>query len=184
MSGYFGVPTRIQHDVADDLVVESRSTWIPGPCGLGLVLYRSHEIVIRVANFSVYPDAFEFDLQIYSKTPTLTMEELLSQRRAKTLKDDLFRFAIEFDGSTVYVGNPLGVGVEGRPAEGLYFYEGGTRGDYAELRLFAASGPRNGRIGFVCEWPSRGVPLIRTQTSARPLVEAAGMAERLWSSEA
>jgi len=102
-------------------------------------------------------------------------------RRGGTLPPDLFRFGVQVsDGAkATNLGGPAVF--DGAPAGPVLMQGGGGGGGHSwhsDFWLWPLPPP--GPLAFVCEWPSEGIELTRTEIDAALLPEAAAQAETLW----
>jgi hypothetical protein len=151
---------------------------------------------VLIDQVSAYPTGFIFQLSLHLREEPeshVDLDELIhgsmrwSRRGSRELSPEVFRFGIRFaDGSKVTnidpgswpreVGEvPSGPILVGRGGGG-----GGTRW---EQGFWVWALPPEGPMAFVCEWPSRGVPLTEQEMDATVIREAASRAEVLWPGE-
>jgi hypothetical protein len=169
----------------------------PGVVGrtvaLNLVLHQSANAVVWVPSVTVYPDVFEFDVEIRHRLDGVNWSDqfgLLHSRRADgELDPELLRFGIELsdgrkatnlnpgfpfpDVGTPPAGPILG-GVDGGGGGGG---AGGGRWQYG---YYVWPLPPEGPFAFVCEWPIADIPETRTEIDSALLRDAAADAIIVW----
>lgn len=100
-----------------------------------------------------------------------------------TISDEALRFGVEFAGgakATVFESHRF-FAAEVRPEGPVLIQRGGTGGMRTwELGLWVWPLPPPGPLAFVCEWPSEGIGLTRTEIEADDVLAAAERAEELW----
>ena len=161
---------------------------------LDLVLGRSATAAVWIPSVTVYPEVFEFQLEIRHRDREALSHQFMwphgPSRRAGELDPELLRFGLQFsDGSkatNLYPGPaprdpdrpPAGPILAGGGGGGGGDAAGGSRWQY-EYWVWPL--PPEGPLVFVCEWPIGDIPETRSEMDSAPLRDAARDAVALWS---
>jgi hypothetical protein len=125
------------------------------------------------------PNAWPFDLHGPTRPPF----------RGGELPADLLRFGVQYSDGTkaTSVGSPgwaTPAGPDEPPPGPVLSPFGGSGGGHRwESQFWLWPLPPPGDLAFVCEWPSKGIPLTRTAVDAGLIRAAAERAEVLWPAE-
>lgn len=163
---------------------------------LNLVLGRSDKAALWIASATVYPEGFEFDVELRHRLDDGEVEHPFfmhhpRRRRQQTegqLDPDLVRFGIEFaDGrKATNLGSrppfPL-PGDPDTPPEGPVLSPsrgGGGGGGRWHHGFWAWPLPPEGPLTFVCEWPAANIAEARSEIDSALIRDAAAEVVELW----
>jgi hypothetical protein len=186
-------------------VTPPRRVWHGPPGGvagravaLNLVIGRSAKAAVWIPWVTVYPEIFEFQLEVYQPNGEMFGDWYWYKRLHSPggsrgtdgeLAPELFRFGFQFsDGSKATNLNPaagprdhetppaspiLGGGGGGGGGDGA----GGYRWQYS---YWVWPLPPEGPLAFVCEWPIADIPETRSEVDSALIRDAAAEAVPLW----
>jgi hypothetical protein len=168
--------------------LDSPRGWMGASLGRDVMVARSASAVLLATYFTVYPDAFEFTLQIYLPPTTAAsdksllpyMREGAAKMGGGRLPDDFLRFAVELSDGSQMLDQRIDFIRRRGEAPDLVLLSGGSAGSRWELRYLSAILPPPNDVAFVAEWPARDIPVSRSVLASEMFHEAASRAERLW----
>ena len=159
---------------------------------LDLVLARSAKAVVTLGSLTAYPSGFEFEYLVRCRDEEIgqLLPEHLHGRRLGSAGDELpaelFRFGIEFgDGARVTSVQPR-LPFDRSDVHGPVMVQRGGGGSFERWQgnWWVWPLPPAGPLAFVCEWPAADLSLMRAETDAAVLHEAASRAVTLWEDAA
>jgi hypothetical protein len=169
---------------------------LPGVAPVALVLARTDDTVVALADMRGYPTGFVFTLSLRLRNVPAGQPEPLwpfplvsgpGTVDGESLPDGMLRFGLQFaDGrrATNLDRYPF-IPEDQEPDQPVLIEGGGVGGggggavwdmEYAVRPL-----PPPGPLAFVCAWPGRGIPESRVEVDAEPILEAAARAVTLWA---
>lgn len=166
---------------------------LPGVVALELVLARNEKVTVCVTRLAGYPTGFEFELITMA---AFGQDELdLSpfhhyRRRAcrsvheQGLDPELLRIGVQFsDGAKAT--NTGGFHRDQEPPAGPVMHSGSGGGGDGRWRqeMWVWPLPPPGPVAFVCEWPTAGIPLTRSELDAQNILDAAGRAQVIFADQ-
>jgi hypothetical protein len=183
-----------------------RRTWQGPPDGvightipLNLVIGRGANAAVWIPALTVYPDGFEFEVEIRHRLddeqfehPFFMAHHPRHRRRAagEELPAELLRLGVEFsDGrKATNLGGPYWLRPEEPDAEPegpLLQPAGGGGGGGGRWRhgFYVWPLPPAGPLTFVCEWPAAAIELTRSEIKTDSLHAAATKAIVLWDDD-
>ena len=153
---------------------------------LNVLLTRTETLALIVTGSLVYGNGWEFTLTVLTRTSDDQWEidpfGYHPRAGGAGTTADALRFGLQFaDGrKATNLGFPFGRDDEEPSAPVLIGRGGGGGGRRFEQSFWAWPLPPPGRLEFVCEWPSQGIELTRTEVDAGPIRDAASRAQVLW----
>jgi hypothetical protein len=166
---------------------------------LNLVIGRAEKAAVWIPALTVYPDGFEFEVEIRHRLddeqfehPFFMAHHPRHRRRATSeeLPAELLRLGVEFsDGrKATNLGAPHWLRPEDPDAEPegpLLQPSGGGGGGGGRWRhgFYVWPLPPAGPLTFVCEWPAATIELTRSEIATDSLRAAAAAAVVLWTDE-
>lgn len=168
---------------------------------LNLLLARSENAALWIPSLLVYPDGFEFSVEIRHRLDEDELEHPLfmhahlrrhRRRRAQDgLEPEFVRLGIEFadGGRATNLDARMPFAVPGEPDPSpqgpvLSLARGGGGGGgrwHHDFWVWPL--PPEGPLAFVCEWPVAGIPETRQEIDSAPIRDAAAAALVLWPDE-
>lgn len=167
---------------------------------LNLVLARAEKAAVWIPALTVYPEGFEFEIEIRHRLddeqfehPFFMGHHLHHRRRraaSEELPAELLRLGVEFsDGrKATNLGGPHWLRPDDADAEPegplLQPAGGGGGGDGRwHHGFYVWPLPPPGKLAFVCEWPAAGIELTRSEIDSEQIRAAAGDAVVLWEED-
>lgn len=184
-----------------------RRPWHGAPDGalgrtlaLDLVIGRAEQAAVWIPALTVYPDGFEFDVQIRHRLDDeqfehpVFMGRQVQRRRARSagegLPPELLRLGIEFADcrKATNLGDRLyhrQLDPDSEPEGPILAPAGGGGGGGGRWHhgFYVWPLPPPGPLAFVCEWPAAGIELTRNEIDSEKLRTAAADAVVLWDNE-
>lgn len=162
---------------------------------LNLVIARSVKAAIWVSAVTVYPEGFEFDIEIRHRLSGDFVDPFhfyvgRKRSRAEDLDPELLRVGIAFaDGgkaTTLDPGRPHPYTMREAPVakpEGPILSSRGSGGGGGRWQqgFWVWPLPPEGPLTFVCEWPAADIPESRGEIDSALVREASAQAPLLWS---
>ena len=168
---------------------------------LNLLLGRSEQAAIWIPSLGVYPDGFEFSVEIRHRLDEeefghpFFMHHHLHRRHRRASEEGIdpafVRLGIEFSdgGKATNLDERMPFALPGepdRPPEGPVLSAGGGGGGGSgrwQHNFWVWPLPPEGPLAFVCEWPAAAIPETRREIESAPLREAAASTVVLWPGE-
>lgn len=167
---------------------------------LNLVLGRSEKAALWIPSLVVYPDGFEFSVEIRHRLDEeefghpffMHLHHPRQRRRPEGgLDPDFVRLGIEFSdgGRATNLTERMPFAVPGEPDEPPqgpvlgHGRGGGGGGGRWEITFWVWPLPPPGPLAFVCEWPVADIPETRQEIKSALVRDAAGDAAVLWPDE-
>ena len=195
MAAFFEPPPLPEDEEPEDL---SQPEWMGPPRNIlgaavpiRLVLARTDEVAVAVADATAYPTGFELRLVTRARTTDYgsgddpfdpaTMWRMRHPPGRGELPPEFLRFGLEFADRTKATNLGGFPDPEKDPgARVLMQGSGGGGGGSWETQYWCWPLPPEGPLAFVCEWPAKGIALTRAEVDARIVLDAAARAEVLW----
>ena len=153
------------------------------PVPLRLVLARTEEVAVALADLVAFSTGVEFRVEVRLRD----FDELsdpfgLHRRRfGAGLTDDVLRFGFELaDGRRVTNLGHFPAPGERQDGPVLIQRGGGGGGRSWSFGYWLWPLPPPGGFTMAVEWPAKGVGLTRVPLDTEPLLEAAALSEKLW----
>ena len=180
----------------------SRPAWFGPPdavvgraVALNLVIGRSDKAAIWISAVTVYPEGFEFDVEIRHRLSADFIDPFdlgfrAKRHRTEELDPELLRVGIAFaDGqkaTTLGPGQPHPYTMREAPdaqPDGPILSGSGSSGGggHWQQGFWVWPLPPEGPLAFVCEWPAAGIPETRSEIDSALVRDAAADAIPLWS---